>query len=251
MLKEERRKLILEELFSKGTLSVRDLANEFSVTYETIRKDLTFLESEGLLSKSHGGATLKENAIEYPFQTRLEENSGYKQAIAKKAIELIPTNSSIIVATGSTTLELAKLLFTRSDLKIFTDSLPVANLLLKSKNQSFLFGGELREKSSSVFGGWTAGLIKQIHVDMCFLGTDGFSNLPGPTSPSSSDTYLDRIIIEQSDKAYILGDSTKFTRKSTFKICDWTDISALITNKEVTDELTDKISQQVKIIKAE
>lgn len=67
-LVDERRKLILEDLMSAGTVYVSDLARKYEVTYETIRKDLTHLEQKGLLIKSHGGATLKQRAIEHPFQ---------------------------------------------------------------------------------------------------------------------------------------------------------------------------------------
>ena len=68
-------------------------------------------------------------------------------------------------------------------------------------------------------------MINDIHVDLCFIGTDGFSNMTGPSTPSSSDAFLDRTIISHSDKKYILGDYTKFERSSLFKICDWSEIT--------------------------
>lgn len=247
-LKDKRRELIRENLITNGTVFVSELAKQYSVTYETIRKDLAFLEEQGFLVKSHGGATLKQNAIEYPFQVREKENNNLKKIIAKKAIDLIAENSSIIIGTGSTTLELAKLLSIKSGFKIFTDSLPVASLLIQSDNQVFLFGGELRDKSSSVCGGWTVSMINQIHVDLCFLGTDGFSNLNGPSSPSSSDAYIDQVIIAHSDKRYILGDYTKFTRKSLYQICDWHEITGLITNQSADKKLVDHIAQYTNVI---
>ncbi len=140
-LVEERRKLILEEIISAGTVYVSDLAKKYEVTYETIRKDLTNLEQRGLLVKSHGGATLKQGAIEHPFRGQGKENSSFKQAIAGKALEFIPPNSSMIIGTGSSNYELANLLCMKSGFKIFTDSLPVASALIDSDNQVFLFGG--------------------------------------------------------------------------------------------------------------
>ena len=229
-LVEERRKLILEEIISAGTVYVSDLAKKYEVTYETIRKDLTHLEKKGLLVKSHGGATLKQGAVEHPFQVREKENSTFKQAIARKALDFIPPNSSMIIGTGSSNYELANLLCMKSGFKIFTDSLPVASVLIESDNQVFLFGGELRKKSSSVFGGWAVSMINDINVELCFIGTDGFNNMTGPSTPSSSDAFLDRTIIAHSEKKYILGDYTKFQRSSLFKICDWSEITALITN---------------------
>ena len=229
LLMAERRDLILQELIKEGSVYVSELAKKYSVTYETIRKDLTYLENKGLLMKSHGGATLKQNAIEHSFQVREKENAHYKKLVAQKALELIPDNSSIVIGTGSTTL-------------------PVASLLISSKNQVFLFGGELREPSSSVFGGWTISQINQIQVDLCFLGTDGFSNVDGPTSPSSSDVFVDQAIISHAEKRYILGDYTKFDRKSLYKICDWSEITALITNKEADLEKIRKIETMTHVI---
>jgi len=136
----------------------------------------------------------------------------------------------------------------RSGFKIFTDSLPVANILISSENQVFLFGGELRDKSSSVFGGWALSMINEIQVDVCFLGTDGFSNLNGPSSPSSSDAYIDKVIIAHSDKRYILGDYTKFSRKSLYKICDWSEITALITNDMADASQVMELEKQTRVI---
>lgn len=247
-LMEERRKLILEELVRNETVYVSELSKQFSVSYETIRKDLTYLEKQGLLVKSHGGATIKQNATEHHFNIRQEENIFAKQAIAKKALELIPEKSSIIIATGSTTLEIAKLLSLKSGYKIFTDSLPVASILVNSKNQVFIFGGRLRDKSSSVFGGWTVNAIEQIQADIAFLGTDGFSNLDGPTTPSSSDAFIDQTIIKHANKKYIVADYTKFSRNSLYKICNWSDITALITNTEAKAEQIKKIKKYTDVI---
>lgn len=248
LLIDERRKCIFEELVTEGIVYVSELAKKYSVTYETIRKDLTHLEKKGLLIKSHGGATLKQGAIEYPFQVREKENASVKKAIARKALDIIPDNSSMIIGTGSTTLELAKLLYFKSGFKIFTDSLPVASVLLQSDNQVFLFGGELRKKSSSVYGGWAVSMIQDIQVDLCFLGTDGFNNIGGPSTPSSSDAFIDKAIIAHSDKKYILGDHTKFHRNSLFKICDWSEITALITNNSADEERIEAIAQHTTVM---
>nr|WP_237397661.1 DeoR/GlpR family DNA-binding transcription regulator [Gilliamella sp. Pas-s25] len=244
----ERRELILEELITSGTVYVSELARKYQVTYETIRKDLSQLEKKGFLVKCHGGATLKQGALENPFQIREKENASLKKSIAQEALTLLPDNCSMIIGTGSTTLELAKLLVYRSDFKIFTDSLPVANTLISSKNQVFLFGGELRDKSSSVFGGWALSMISEIQVDICFLGTDGFSNLNGPSSPSSSDAFIDKAIIAHADKKYILGDYTKFSRKSLYKICDWCEITALITNDMADPIQVAELEKTTKVI---
>lgn len=248
LLMNERRERILERLVSAGSVHVSDLAKEFSVTYETIRKDLAYLEEQGYLVKSHGGATLKQNAVENSFQVRERENAEAKRAVARRALELVPEGSSLILATGSTILELAKLLSLRSGLKVFTDSLPNALALIQSDNQVFFFGGELRPQSSSVFGGWTVSQIRQVKVDLCFVGTDGFSNHDGPTSPSSSDAFVDQEIMAHSEKRYILADHSKFRRKSLYRVCGWEDIDALITNEDVSEKDIDALRSKTNVI---
>lgn len=91
-------------------------------------------------------------------------------------------------------------------------------------------------------------MINDIHVDLCFLGTDGFSNLTGPSTPSLSDAFLDRAIIAYSEKKYILGDYTKFQRTSLFKICDWSDITALITNDNADKEGVAEVAKLTTVI---
>ena len=154
----------------------------------------------------------------------------------------------MIIGTGSTTFELANLLCMKSGFKIFTDSLPVASVLIESDNQVFSLAANCVEKSSSVFGGWAVSMINDIHVDLCFIGTDGFSNMTGPSTPSSSDAFLDRTIISHSDKKYILGDYTKFERSSLFKICDWSEITALITNDHADKEGIAEVAKYTSVI---
>lgn len=139
-------------------------------------------------------------------------------------------------ATGSTTLELAKLLSLKSSYIIFTDSLPVASVLADSNNQVFIFGG------------WTINAIEHIQADIAFLGTDRFSNLDGPATPSSSDAFVDQTILKHAYKKYIVADHTKFSRNSLYKICDWSDVTGLITNSNADPEQIEEIEKHTKVI---
>lgn len=98
---------------------------------------------------------------------------------------------------------------------------------MNSNNQVTIFGGQLRSKSSSVSGGWTINAIEQLQVDIAFI---------------------DQTIIKHSLKNYIVADTTKFSRDSLYKICDWSDITALITNKEVDNQLVEELEKQTSVI---
>lgn len=245
---EERRKQILEEVLRNGTMTVHDLSQKFNVSYETIRKDLTYLSDKNQLIKSHGGAISNQNSIENPFTLKKEENIERKQSIAKKALEIIPKGANIILGTGSTVFELAKLMVLRDDLKIITDLIPAVSYLQSSANEIYFLGGKLRAKSSSVYGSWTEQALDQINVDIAFIGSDGFHGFSGPTTPSYSDSSIERKMIAHSEKSYILADATKFERRSLYKITDWENITGIITNDDIKKSLIDGLNDRTQII---
>ncbi len=245
---EERRKKILEEVLKKGTVTVHDLSQKFNVSYETIRKDLNYLSEKDQLVKSHGGAISNQNSIENPFTLKREENIERKQSIAKKALSLIPNGASVILGTGSTVYELAKLLVLRNNLKIITDLIPAVSYLQSSNNEVYFLGGKLRPKSSSVYGSWTEEALDQINVDISFIGSDGFHGFLGPTTPSYSDSAIERKMIFHSEKSYILADSTKFERKSLYEITDWKNVTGVITNNDLKERFIKRLSKHTKVI---
>lgn len=248
LLREERLELILKELNKNKKVYVNELSKNFNLSSETIRKDLNQLDSMGLLVKTHGGAIAKQNAIELTYDIREKENIEFKMSLAKYAANMIPPESSIIIGSGSTMVELSKLLTSMSGLKIFTSSIPVATILMNSDNQVSIFGGLIRNKSSSVSGGWAINNLQQINADISFIGSDGFSNTKGPSSPSFSDTFIGQTILKQSEKRVVLADYTKFHRKSLHKLCDWNKIDYLITNKNVDKKLIDYIDTEIILV---
>lgn len=245
---EERRKKILEEVLKNGTVTVHDLSQKFNVSYETIRKDLNYLSEKDQLVKSHGGAVSNQNSIENPFTIKREENISRKQSIAKRALSLIPNGASIILGTGSSVFELAKLLILRSNLKIVTDLIPAASYLQASNNEIYFLGGKLRSKSSSVYGSWTEQALEQINVDISFIGTDGFQGFAGPTTPSYSDSSIERKMILHSDKSYILADTTKFDQRSLYEITRWENITGIITNNDIEKALVKSLCDKTEVI---
>ena len=248
-LTNKRRNDILTEIIKKGSVTVHHLSNEFSVSYETIRKDLTFLDQKGYIIKEHGGATALNSLIENSFTVRQEKQIKLKKLIAIAAFKLILDNSSIILGSGSTVLELAKLLVAKKNLKIYTDSFPVATALANSDNELYFFGGKIRAKSSSVYGGWTNEEINSIKANMCFIGSDNFAGHNGPTTPSYSDYGVDKLLLEHSNKKYVLADSTKFEGSSLYQITNWENITALITNV-ISKAQVDSLASLTNIIQA-
>lgn len=230
-LTAERRNEITQLLIRDGNIKVGELAKQFDVSTETIRKDLIYLEEQGIAQKSYGGAIASTELLERPVTLKQMEHMDIKTEIANKALDLIPKNGVIILDTGSTVYALAKLLQLRNDLTIFTNSMVVLNILSEFDNEIFSLGGRVRGSSKGTVGSWAIQALRTIHADIAFLGSDGFKTLSGPSSASYEESELKRTMVSCCEHAIVLCDHTKFSTNSLFQFCEWNEISALITNR--------------------
>ncbi|MGF0034588.1 DeoR/GlpR family DNA-binding transcription regulator [Bariatricus sp. SGI.154] len=250
-LTAERRNEIARLLVRDGNIKASTLAKHFNVSTETIRKDLIYLEEQGIAQKSYGGAMASNELIERPVALKKMENMDIKSAIANKALELIPEKGVILLDAGSTTYALAKLLLLRDDLTIFTNSIMALNLLSDSNNQVFALGGRVRGSSKGIVGSWAIQALKSLYVDIAFLGSDGFRNLSGPSTASYEESELKQAVIECCNRTVILTDNTKFQTNSLFQFCDWQDVYALVTNSSDSADfqtLAAKIGEKTKVL---
>ena len=228
----DRRRKLLETLVSKENIKVGEMASFFKVSTETIRKDLIFLEQEGLVQKQHGKAVVMGSLVERPYTQKADENRSAKMRIAQAAVSLIPPCATIILDSGSTTYEIAKLLSIQEGLVIFTNSVSIMQLLSMSKNQAFIVGGEIRKSSMALVGAWALNALRSIQADIVFLGTDGFSGRPGPCSASYEELEIKKAMTQSSEMRVLVCDSSKFTRNDMFVYCGWEDIDHVITNDD-------------------
>lgn len=231
-LTAERRNEIAKLLLQDGNIKAGELAKRFDVSAETIRKDLIYLEEQGIAQKSYGGAIASTELLERPIALKQMENMDIKTKIAKKALDFIPEKGTVILDTGSTVYALAKLLTLRSGLTVFTNSIIVLNLLADSENDVFSLGGKVRGSSKGLVGPWGLRALESIHADAAFLGSDGFKNFEGPSSASYEEAELKKAMAACCDRAVLLCDSTKFSRDSLFQFCKWEDLCAVVTNRD-------------------
>ncbi|HRE79500.1 MAG TPA: DeoR/GlpR family DNA-binding transcription regulator, partial [Opitutaceae bacterium] len=134
---------IRERFASEGGVPIADLAAEFAVSEMTIRRDLTQLEGQSQIQRTHGGAVLTERMLlEFDYRERRQANREAKQAIAREARKLVKPGQRLILDNGTTTLELACLLRDGENLTVITPSLAVASELLDAPDvEVILLGG--------------------------------------------------------------------------------------------------------------
>lgn len=250
-LTEERRNKIAENIVANGSIKVSDLMEQFSVSKETIRKDLIYLEQSGIIKKSHGGALSVLERMERPLKDRTMEAMEQKQRIAEYAATLIDENAIIFIDAGSTNLCLAKLLYLRKSLTIFTNSLSVANILAESENQVHVCGGFLNATTMSLVGFGATSFLEKVCMDLAFLGSSGFHGHHGPTSIDFTDAEVKKTVIHSTRKNIVLAHSAKARSTAVVEYTSWKDIACLITDTGLHDKEEQSLSRYVKIHKVD
>ncbi|REC49185.1 transcriptional regulator [Chryseobacterium pennipullorum] len=229
---------ILKELDVKGHVQVQDLCEKFNVSSVTIRKDLNYLETLGLLFRNHGGASKQ---VRYAYEKNVGEkeniNVEAKQAIAKTALSLIQENDCIILASGTTMHYLARMLVNFGPLTVLTSSLRVAIELCNNPNINIIqLGGEVRKSSTSIVGSISEGILKQFSCNKLFLGVDGIDPEFGISTSNAAEAHLNQVMIECADQTIILADSSKLNTKGFGKIASLDAMDYLITDVGIADE---------------
>ncbi|MBB5182382.1 DeoR/GlpR family DNA-binding transcription regulator [Catenisphaera adipataccumulans] len=220
---------IYQQLLTQGEVRVNELAAHFSVSMETIRKDLSRMEQEGLLVKTHGGAMtaeLKEASVD----RKQMEHAEWKKAIARAALPLIQDHTVIFLGPGSTTLALAKLLPLKKDLIIATNSLPIAQLVTDMRHELIFTGGKILKRGKAATGAFTNTYIDSIHIDTAFMGCDGFRNRAGPTTFAYEEMEVKQHVLRQASKKVLLCDASKFQKVGIYTFASFAMFDVLITN---------------------
>lgn len=238
MLASHRREKILELLKEDGSAKVASLAGIFKVTEVTIRQDLDKLEKEGLIVKEHGGAYLKEVQTQVrSFSLGHQENLDKKALIARKCLEFIESGDTIILDSGSTTTEIAKLLKGYKNLTVITNALNIALLLGAEPGiEVIVTGGEFKPPTLSLTGQKAADFFKGLNVQKLFLATAGISLKSGLTYPSISDLVVKKAMIDASDITYLVADSTKMGKSALASLGALSLIDYIITDPDIEEK---------------
>jgi DeoR family transcriptional regulator, aga operon transcriptional repressor len=233
----ERHQHILNKLKQEGHVNVLNLCEKLSVSSVTIRKDLKLLEDKGLLFRTHGGATANNPyTVDRSVNEKEKIQASEKMRIGIAAASLLQPNDSILIASGTTVLALAKNIAPISNLTVITPSLNIALELNHHPDIEVMqLGGVLRKSSSSVTGPYAESILADFSCSKLFLGVDGIDLDFGLTTTNVMEAHLNRQMIKVSQKTIVLADSTKFGKRGFGKIGGFEDVDQIITDSGVSD----------------
>jgi DeoR family transcriptional regulator, glycerol-3-phosphate regulon repressor len=245
-----RQQEIVAQLRQSGRVAVEDLAAQFGVTLQTIRRDLNELSEAKLLVRVHGGAIIASGVANLAYEARQLVAHQHKRLIGEAAARLVPDNASLFINIGTTTEEVARALPGHSGLLVITNNLHVANELHRTKSiEVIITGGSIRQGDGGIVGAVTVAQIQQFRVDLAIIGTSAIDPSGTLLDFDVREVEISRAIIEHARKIVLVADSSKFSRSAPVRIAHLSEIDIFVTDNLPTPAIAEMCRQcEVEVI---
>jgi DeoR family transcriptional regulator, glycerol-3-phosphate regulon repressor len=231
---------IVAVLRQSGRVAVEDLATQFGVTLQTIRRDLNELSEAKLVVRVHGGAIVASGVANLAYEARQLVAHQHKRLIGEGAARLVPDNASLLINIGTTTEEVAKALAGHSGLLVITNNLHVANELHRNKSiEVIITGGSIRRGDGGIVGAVTVAQIQQFRVDIAIIGTSAIDLSGTLLDFDVREVEISRAIIEHARKVVLVADSSKFSRSAPVRIAHLSEIDVFVTDSLPSNEIAE------------
>lgn len=243
MLKEQRRQEITELLYQKGYVEITELSQKYNVAEMTIRRDIDYLiEHNSSFSRKRGGAIFQADSS---YEKRIMENPLVKQQIAAQAFSIIQPAEIVFLDSGTTNLQLAKLISKRSNNVVVTNSIENAYELLKNPDvKTFLIGGDLDCNVHSTRGIVSEEQMRSIQVDTAFLGANAIREDGRVCISNTIEIGFKKAVLSSSRRSYVLADSSKFGKQALLSYANAADLDGVITDRKINPQFVASMRQK-------
>ncbi|MFQ6987802.1 MAG: DeoR/GlpR family DNA-binding transcription regulator [Clostridia bacterium] len=238
MAAKDRIMVIRQKVQAEKKISVVDLSRICNVTEETIRRDLDKLETEGVVTRVHGGAIWNEGAQKegVHFYRRMSKHLKEKQEIARKATGLFEGKNTIVADSSTTVVEALKLLPNSTDITVVTNSTEIFREFQQSAINFISTGGEYNKKSCSLQGQLAKTNIAKYNVSLALISCKGVSIEKGVQDTNESEAEIKKAMLAQADEVALLVDSSKFDQSAFVSLIGLDKVNYIITDSRPSDE---------------
>lgn len=253
-LPAERRLEIINRIRVRPMVRADELANDFGVSVETIRRDLIALEREGQTRRVYGGAVRTAQApIEAPFERRRTANVAEKRAMGRLAASLIEDGDLVILDVGTSVVQVAAHFAPHWHGRVLTNSLLVPpELAARTGVEVLTSGGQVRAGDLACYGSHAEAFFAGFYGGKAFLGSGGVHPSIGLTDYYPAEITMRRIILDHAERTYLMADSSKLGHVAPAKVCDLNQLTAIITDDGVDDPTARALEEAgVKLLVAE
>ncbi|MEM9564809.1 MAG: DeoR/GlpR family DNA-binding transcription regulator [Actinomycetota bacterium] len=239
LFQSERHREIVARTLQVGRVDVAELAVEFDVTAETIRRDLSELQNRQLVRRVHGGAVpWQTQGFEPLLAVRNDQQVAEKRRMAAMAVQELPDSGTIIIDSGSTLTVFAEHLPRDRAMRVVTNSLLIAQVLAENEAiEVVVLPGKVRKNTLAMVDSATVTAVAPLNVDTLFISSDGMSPERGLTTPYREEAALKRTMVESAGRVVALVDFSKQGKDHLVRFANWTDVDVLVTDSRA-DEAT-------------
>ena len=246
ILAAERRNLILEELRRDERVLVGNLAAQFGVSEETIRRDLSNLEELGLANKCYGGATLADNRNAPPFRVRKKLNVEEKKTVASMVAQLVDDGDFLMLDDSSTCYFIVRALHGKKGLTIVTNSIEII-LELSGAHEDWNVistGGNLDQDVFAFFGRKADETIHSFHVDKAIISCTGLDLDGRFTEAGMQNANIKQAMMAAAKQTILAMDSHKFNKTAFITVGDLSQISTVVTDHDPGPQWRELLKEQ-------
>lgn len=218
-------------IYENKTVTLDQLCKEFSVSKNTIRRDIDELVANDNIKKIYGGVTVENHKPVISFGERNISNLYQKQSIAKKAAELVHDDEIIFIDSGTTTMHMIEYITNKQNVTIITNSIEVIMRSIPYPNINVIsLSGRLSRTTLSFTGTSSVDVLSRYNISKAFIAATGISTNGGATNSSPAETEIKRTVLKRSQQNYILVDHSKFEVISLMTFSNYDNINAVITD---------------------
>lgn len=249
-MKSKRQQYIINRVAEDSNVTIELLASELNVSEMTVRRDLKELESKEQIIRTSNSILLKDSFLnEVPFVKKQLVNIEEKRLIAKKAMQFIKPDETILLDAGTTTLEICKLLKNEDfTVRVVTNDIKAAAELIDSRHEVIILGGTVQQNVGSIYGSQTIDVLNDIKVNVSFVGTQAMTIDEGIFAPTIEKAKVKRLMMKCGQAAYLIVDSSKLNHTAFSKICDLKDFTGIITDNNVEEKELEKLAEHTTVI---
>src|SRR4030066_1077240 len=245
LIPAQRRERIQEYLVTHKIVRMNDLSRMLDTSEATVRRDLEWLEREGTLERTHGGAMLSQRMTHEPeYVQRAHTNPEEKRLIGELAASLIEDGDVVFINSGTTTAQVIRHIRSGAGVTVISNNLYAALEVGEAGFIHHLIGGEFQPHSNSVAGRFAIDNLRQVYADKAILGVDGISLIHGCTVPSNAEAEVIKQMIERTNgKIFIAADHSKWGVVSNFQIATIDEIDKLVTDARIDSSTLNSLAE--------
>jgi DeoR family fructose operon transcriptional repressor len=247
LIPAQRRDKIQEYLAAHQIARTADLCNLLETSEATVRRDLEWLEAEGILERTHGGAILNQRMMFEPeYIQRAQRNPEEKSRIGELAASLIEDGDIVFINSGSTTTQVIRNIRDHSKTSVFSNNVNASFEVSEAAGfHYYLIGGEFSARSNSLTGRFAMENLRQVYANKAIIGVDGISLKHGCTVPTNAEAEIVRQMIERTKgQVIIVADRSKWGVVSNFQVATIDEIDKLVTDHGIDSSALESLKER-------